>query len=507
MVFVKKVLTAKQMKSVDEYTINSLGIKSVVLMERAALGVCEVIMDRYTEKDRIIIVCGSGNNGADGVAVARILAQYDYDVSVYAAGNSEHFTREMHYQTDIAKKTGVTFVNEPCFNEYNLLVDALFGIGLSRNIEGRYMDIITDMNDSKRDIIAVDIPSGVNGDTGEIMGICVNADITVTFGALKKGIILFPGSFNCGEVILKDAGFPKAAFENAGKCGKIIERGDVGKLIPKRTPDSNKGTYGKLLIIAGSENMSGAACMCAKAAYRSGVGLVTVFTVEKNRIIVQTTVPEAVLKTYNDEHDCTELLDEEIKKADYIVCGPGIGLGDAAKELVKGVLASGKRALLDADALNIVAADDALMKMLHRNIIITPHAGEFGRLVKKGISSIKKDLCGSCISFAEMYNVICVLKDARTVICSPEGDETINIYGNSGMSTAGSGDVLAGIIGGLACQGADDYTAAIAGVTVHGVAGDCAAQIKGQYSLMASDIIDGICVTDIIDGGKNERLG
>ncbi len=500
----KRVLTALQMKEIDKYTINTVGIQSVVLMERAALGVCEVIMELYSRNDRIIVICGSGNNGADGIATARILTQYGYHADAFIVGNNERFTDEMAYQMKIAGKTGVTFVNRPCIDEYNVVVDALFGIGLSRNIDGKYKDIIEKVNKSHAEVIAVDIPSGVNGNSGEVMGVCIHADVTVTFGALKKGIILFPGSMYCGKVILKDAGFPDSVFATVNGCAGIIESEDIKAFLPERIPQSNKGTYGKLLVIAGSKNMCGAACMCAAAAYKTGVGLVTVFTSEANRTIVQTKVPEAVLKTYEEKSNFAELLKSEISKADYIVCGPGIGTSGDAAIMVGSVIDSGKKALFDADAINIISMNEKLMNKLHKNIIITPHVGEFARLTGDDIESVKKDLCGSCNSFSRRYNVICVLKDARTVTCSPEGDETINIYGNSGMSTAGSGDVLAGIIGGLACQGVTDYNAAVIGVVVHAMAGDYAAEEKGQYSLMASDIIENIC--KVMCGGKDEQF-
>lgn len=488
----KRVLTAEQMKKVDEYTIKNIGIESIVLMERAAFGVYEIIKEKYDKRVNILIVCGSGNNGADGVALARMLKQDKYRTTIYCAGDESHFTNEMLYQTKIARKINIKFVNEPCYSEYDLIVDALFGIGLSRAVEGKYREIIEAINNSRKNVVAVDIPSGINGDDGNIMGICVRADITVTFGALKFGHIINSGREYCGEIFLKDAGFVDESFDETFQIAKVYEKDDIKQYFPKRKMDSNKGTYGKLLIIAGSKNMCGAACLCARAAYKTGVGLVTIFTPEENRTIIQTALPEAIVKTYlSDEFDLSTLV-KEIEKADYIVCGPGIGISATTKKIVENVIASGKRCLLDADALNIISGDKESLKKLNENIIITPHVGEFSRLSGKDISDIKKNIYENCKCFAKENKTICVLKDFRTVIVSPEGESSINVFGNSGMSTAGSGDVLAGIIGGIACQTEDDYRAAATGVAIHALSGDEAAGLLGQHSLMASDIIDNI---------------
>lgn len=486
------VLTGRQMKAVDGYTINEIGIPSLILMEHAANAVYEEIQKRYSKDTKIIAVCGSGNNGADGVAAARILKVNGYNPDILVAGDSSRFTKEMEMQISIAKNLGIKQVNKTNISEYNLIIDGLFGIGLSRNIEGDYYDIISAINNSKAQVVSVDIPSGINSENGSIMGIAVRADATVAFGAVKQGILLYPGAFYAGKTIINNAGFPMEALKHCNpKCFTIGEK-DIKNMLPERKPDSNKGSYGKIFAAAGSVNMCGAAAMCGKAAYRTGAGMVKLFTPKENRVIIQTLVPEAVLCTYDMDNFSGDGLMKQLNQSTCAVCGPGIGVSDTAKKIVEAVLKSKVKTVLDADALNIISQNKNLEELYHEDVVITPHIGEFSRLTGLETGMIKSDLVKACKEYAVKHGITCVLKDARTVISLKDGSTFINTSGNSGMSTAGSGDVLAGIIISLISQGMDMGYAAVLGTYIHGMAGDEAEKAVGGYGMTAMDIVDGI---------------
>lgn len=484
------VVDSAQMKEIDRKTIQEIGIPSAVLMERAAYAVFEETIKRVDKSKRILVVCGSGNNGADGVAFARMLFQEKYDVTIYSAGNEEHFTDEMRLQMKIAENMGINVVYETNFSEYNVIADAVFGIGLSRNIEGKYREIIEEINLSGAQKIAVDIPSGVNSSTGEIMGVAVKADFTVTFGALKAGCLLYPGADYSGEVILKSTGFPDSVIEaSESKCA-VVQKSDIMGMMPKRVKYSNKGTYGKVLVVAGCAGMCGAAYLCTLAAYRTGSGLVRVYTHEKNRIIMQTLLPEAVMSTYDvpDMNELKRLADA----SDCVVCGPGMGSDIYAADIIRTILSSKIKTILDADALNEISRNSRLEELYHEDVVITPHIGEFSRITGLSVSQIKSNPVKCAAEYAQKHGVTCVLKDARTVTAWKDGRCYINLSGNPGMSKGGSGDVLAGIIGSLAGQGATSREAALMGVYIHGKAGDAAKDVYGEYSMKASEIADSI---------------
>lgn len=497
----KYVVDSQEMKAIDNYTIHEIGIPSLVLMERAALAVIEQIEKRADKTDRMLCLCGVGNNGGDGVAVARMLHQKGYMVQCKIVGNIEKCSKETSTQIAIAKKIGVPFVNKEIQSEYTIIVDALFGIGLSRDITGEFAHVIEWVNQQDNQVFAVDIPSGICADTGHIKGIAINANVTVTFGYWKTGLLLFPGCINAGNVVVADIGFSDDFNSSLRKF--IFTKEDIEKLLPARTPYSNKGTYGKVLILAGSKNMAGACYLSASAAYHMGVGLVKVVTVEENRTIIQEKLPEAVLMTYDagNIEVYIEDIKQEIQNAKAIVVGPGLGKDKAANLILEAVVQNAKvPTVMDADALQLLSnkreyvsayekQKERISWNLPENFILTPHLKEMADLLGNGIkvSEIKKSLLDIVLACKRNKNVL-VLKDARTlVIC--EEQCYINTTGNNGMATAGSGDVLTGIIVGLLGQGMKPYLAAALGVYLHGLAGDLAAKKKGVYSLMAQDII------------------
>lgn len=484
------ILDGEQMKEIDRYSIEEAGIPSLVLMERAAIQVCAAVQAHFTKEYRVLSVCGSGNNGADAAACARILREYGYDTAVCPAGSMEHSTKELKKQLSILEKLSVPAVTMDEIADYDIIIDGLFGIGLSREITGEYRRLVDRINTSGKKVVAVDIPSGVDAADGKILGAAVCADYTVTFGYPKTGMLLYPGRKCCGEISVVNCGFAPGAIDLIPDKKFIYDNSDLARL-PARTPDSNKGTYGKVLVVAGSDCMGGAAYFSAKAAYRTGAGLVRVMTAKSNKEVIQTLLPEAVLSFYD------EISPEELKscldQASVIVMGPGLSTGERQRHILYEALEylpeKNKKVLLDADALNIIAADSR--QKLLKNCIITPHPGEMERLCRKSVPEIKERFIDTAKTFAEEYGCVCVLKDAGSVVT--DGRQVyLNVSGNSGMSTAGSGDVLTGIIAGMLAGGMDLFEGAVLGTYLHGLAGDSAKERLGERFMKADDIADSI---------------
>ena len=486
---------ALQMKEADQFTIQKLNVPSLELMEKAALSCVAVMKEKKLDLSNVCVVCGSGNNGGDGFAIARILADEGRNVTVVMAGNMERATKETLYQIEKLRKREIEIINEFILSEYTLVVDAIFGVGLSRNIEGRYKELIEQLNQSAGTKMAVDISSGISADNGKVLGIAFQADYTVTFQAEKLGHIFYPGKEYSGEVIVKDIGISERYFQDNKDVSIVYEKEEYRKMFPVRKEDSHKGTYGKLLVIAGSKGMSGAAYMNAIAAYMSGAGLVQIYTAEENRIILQSLLPEAIITTYTDydEKQLTELTEW----ADAICIGSGIGVSAVSGKILKTVICEAfVPVVIDADGLNILSEHKwYLEKKKHNKYILTPHMKEMSRLTGEEIGTIKADRKQILDEFSQKYQVTCVLKDSRTMIKEPEKRHVINTSGNSAMAKGGSGDVLAGIIAGLLVQTKECYDAAVLGTYIHGTCGDVARREKGSYSVMARDLIE--CISKV----------
>lgn len=529
-----RILTGQGMKIVDNYTIGEVGIPSMVLMERAALSMTEYIKNVISRDKRVLCICGTGNNGADAIAVARQLVCAGYMADILIVGNEDRGSEEFLTQKSIAAKCNVEFLdnvttresaayNEVCKKiqkEYDFIVDGIFGIGLSREIEGVVKDLIlyinsitakTNKNGNVLKVAAVDIPSGLNSSTGQIMGCALKADYTITFGARKAGMYLCNGKDVCGQIVVRDIGFPDFAYESTLtnlQSYSVIEDEDLREYFPRKA-HSNKGTYGKVLVIAGSENMYGAAYLSSMAAFKVGAGLVKIVTHKDNRELIYSKLPEAMISTYEVEKDIDNLsLEADILWADAVLIGPGLSTSITAKRLLEKTLnicrQYNKYLVIDADGLNIMSADDNLLNMLYDKVVITPHMGEASRLMKTDIPALSNNMVGMAYDFSDKHNVNIILKDSTTVILGIESLENkcnnrayVNINGNPGMATAGSGDVLAGIVAGILAGGLtkelveENMTKAMAmSVYIHSVAGDMAAVKLGQVSMMATDIIE-----------------
>lgn len=485
----KYLVTSAEMRKYDNNTIEKIGIPGVVLMERAALAVVEQIQgyiaSHQLKNVKILVLAGMGNNGGDGLAIARMLCESDYVVDVWCVGEEAKASGQWKQQREILRSFPVDVSGRVSQKEYTILVDALFGVGLSREVSGVYAEAIERFNRLVGYKIAVDIPSGVDADNGKILGCAIKADLTVTFGFCKRGLVMYPGCEMAGTVVTAQIGIGKQSF--LGEIpGMFYYDEALKELLPKRKSGGNKGTFGKVLLIAGSKNMAGAAILAARAAYRIGAGMVKVISAPENRVIIQETVPEALLGAW-------ENLEESISWADVLLIGPGLGKSKEALWCMQMVLHhADKPLIIDADGLNLLAQQEDLQLRLaqqSRQVVLTPHVGELARLMRKQIGELKEDLPLWGSKMAEQLHAIVVAKDARSFVCEENRPVCMNLQGNSGMATAGSGDVLAGVIGGLMAQGMSGFEAAGVGVYLHAMAGDAAAAAMGEHAVMAGDIV------------------
>lgn len=481
-----------QMKMADSYTIREKGIPSLELMERAAAACVNVIQKKESDLTHICIVCGSGNNGGDGFAIARMFLIKGFKVTAVMVGNPEHCTEEMSYQKEIFEKAGGMTCDKFAADEYSIIIDAVFGVGLSREITGKYYEIIQRMNESDGVKVAVDIPSGISADTGAVLGIAFRADYTVTFQREKLGLVLYPGREYAGELTTVDIGISEEPFGRDSTVAYTLELDDYKKMLPRRRPDSNKGSYGRILIIAGSLGMSGAACLNGLAAYRTGAGLVQIYTDKENRIILQTQLPEAIIRTYDCYNE--EKLIKLLKWASVICIGSGIGTDERAQKILQTTLKNAEvPCVIDADGLNLMAENKELLEIVKdKNVMLTPHMKEFARLTGKEVSDIRADRLKALQKFVEEYRVTCVLKDSRTIILSSGERACVNLSGCFAMAKAGAGDVLAGMAAGLLGQGLSVNDAAVLAVYLHGCAGEYAKEKYGSHSVLAREIADAV---------------
>ncbi len=493
----KYVLTAAEMKACDNNTINRIGIPSMVLMERAALSVADELVKRADKgKKRLLVAAGVGNNGGDGLAIGRILAERGWKVTFYMSPNRDKATAETREQIKIVENLGFSIQSKLEDAEYDMVVDALFGIGLSREVSGDYARDIMKINEYGRQgayICAVDIPSGISADTGKVLGCGVKASLTVTFAFAKRGHLFYPGREYRGELVVRDIGITEKSFDIQEPGAFCYEEADIGCLLPKREPSGNKGTFGKVLLLAGSRDMCGACILCGSAILRAGAGMIKIITPACNRQVVQQGFPEAMLYTYEEKPD-EEKLKQSLAWCDVVVAGPGMGISDASFLLMKWVLKEQSRPMvIDADGLNLLAAHQELRELaVLRNpgrTILTPHPGELCRLLSIDMRAYRENREQMVDTLARQFGCIVAAKDAVTIVVSAGQEQLyMNTSGNDGMATAGSGDVLSGVIGGLMAQGMDGFSAACLGVYLHGLAGERAAALNGRRGVVASDI-------------------
>ena len=479
--------TGEQMRRADLYTIEEIGVPSMVLMERAALEVVRCMEEEQLVFRKVLVICGSGNNGGDGYAIARLLHLKGHDVTIFFAGNSQKRSEENAQQAKIAAHYEIPVITNLGTEEYSVIIDALFGTGLKREVTGHYREVLCSVNQMAGKKVAVDLPSGIHDTTGARMGIAFCADLTVAIAFPKRGLFLQEGNVCAGKILTGDIGISSETFSE-GTVTFGYEKQDLFLGFPKRKKNSHKGSYGKVLMIAGSKGMSGAAYLSAKAAYAVGAGLVQIYTHEENRVILQQLLPEAIITTY-DTFD-SEQLEKLIQWADLIGIGCGLGKSDTAERVMQYTL---ERALVpcvvDADGINILSKHMEWIEETNAMIVLTPHMKEMSRMLQCSVKELIEQRMEKLHAFVERYKVVCVLKDARTLVAKEHQNTYLNLSGNAAMAKAGSGDVLAGVIVGILAQQCEPYTSACLGVFLHGLAGDMARDKKGAYSVLASDLV------------------
>ncbi len=501
-----KIVSSAQMREIEKIAIEEYGIPEILLMENAAFEVYKrCIIELNKENSITTVIVGNGNNGGDGFAVARHLFLNGYNVNIVVLGKESNYKKEALINYNIVKKFGIEIniyseISEKEFNNLilisDLIVDAIFGTGLKGEMPEEYKKSIDTVNSFARKIISIDIPSGVNSDTGEVCTTAIKADETVTLGYYKKGLFLYPACLYTGKVILANISIPEIGESKIKFDSEIYTDEDFKQYLPERTERSNKGTYGSTFVFAGSFEMPGAAVLAAKSAYKIGSGLVYGCFIEEVAEAVKSHLIETVLKIVPGSKGHYNLqsyfkVNEDLKDAKAVIIGPGIGVNvhveSFLKELFKNLSVP---CVIDADALNILAENLDLLNELKPRCVITPHPGEMSRLTNLSIEEILKDPIKTAINFSKTFGVITVLKDMRTIVASPEGNIFINTSGNNSLSKGGSGDVLTGIIAGLIAQGADPFAAAKLGVYIHGKTGEMAGEKLSNYSVNASDLIE-----------------
>ncbi len=493
---------SEAMKAMDTHAISVMGIPSDVLMKRAASGAAEQALSMVgSSKKKTLILCGSGNNGGDGVAVAAILREKGYPVECYMVGAREKMTADSLLMEQWLNEVGGELLDyapellPEIFEGCGLVVDALFGTGLSRDISGKYSDLIEKINASGIPVLACDIPSGVCADTGKVLGCAVKADVTVTFNLPKTGQLLPPGTEYTGKLIVHDIGIPEESKETVEFEGEYVTEDMVRSWLPDFTLESHKGDYGKCLLLCGSRGYTGAAALAAKGCLRTGAGLVYLGVPDGVYPILAGKLDEPVVFPLAENGNgrfgrmAIGEITEQLRDKDAVLVGPGMGKCYDTELVVEAVLEQARCPIvLDADGINVLSGHIYRLDRAAAPVVLTPHEGEFRRLG----GDLSCGRIAGAKALAERTGAVVVLKGYRTVTAAPDGRIYINSTGNPGMATGGSGDVLSGILTCLLGQGMEPAKAAAAAVWIHGKAGDLAAEEKGMRSMLPGDMIDAL---------------
>jgi len=503
-----KILTAKQMQEVDRRTIDEIGIPGVVLMENAGRGVAEEILKRLSApgKPRALVVAGKGNNGGDGYVVARHLANKGWDVLTLVLTKHDEVKGDAAVNLDVLAKCGgaIAYVQDRDelrnalaeSGEWTVVVDALFGTGLSKPAQGLYLDAIEWLNTQSAPVVAVDIPSGVDASTGRILGSAVKATLTVSFAFAKVGQVSYPGAGLTGELVTVDIGIPDAVSAQCPDAGRLIDAEEAARMLPHRGRDGHKGTFGHLLVVAGSTGKCGAAVMSATSGLRGGAGLVTLACPKCIQPVVASRLAEimtAPVTDFNDEISLQafEELQALIEGKQALALGPGLGLGEEVAGLIRRLIqAADLPMVIDADALTALSGHVQLLERRQNlRTVLTPHPGEMARLTGLSTEEVQADRFSVARDFAVRHGVVLVLKGARTLVAAPDGRVHVNNSGHAGLASGGMGDVLTGLVGSLLAQGLPAFDAATLGVFLHGLAADRLLPTFGNAGLLATDVI------------------
>jgi len=503
-----KIATGREMAAIDRRTIKELGVPGAVLMENAARASCRALVEYLDEgeKPSFAVLCGSGNNGGDGFCIARILSGWGFPVTPVHIGRTQSLKPDAGLNYNLLKSYGLDIVSitgdadmeklAEVVGGSTWIIDAIFGTGLSRQVLGIAGKTLKYCSGLSKKVMAVDIPSGINSDTGEILGEVIPADLTVTFGLPKWGHFIFPGAQFIGQLKVADIGFPPEMLRDDSIRGNLTTADYVRVHLPQRKLNAHKGSCGRLAVVGGSRHFIGAAILTSKAALRTGVGYVTLFTSNYMEPHIKSSIPDVVTFGLTDMDggfittQASDTVLDAIPANDALAIGPGLGRMSTTRDFVIDVLEENTiPVVIDADGLNNLCEYEDLKRNPQVPWIMTPHPGEAARLLGKSTKEVLVDPISAALSLVERYKAVVVLKGANSIIMDTDGKTFINPTGNPGMATMGTGDVLTGIISSLLAQGVPAFQAAVAGVYIHGLAGDTSASGIGEESIIASDLI------------------
>lgn len=509
-----KIVTRKQMEHIDKTTIVNYKIPSIILMENAGISIFNKIVKLYPEilnkNKKISILIGPGNNGGDGLVVARLLLRYDNHSVIYLLGKEEKFKGDALTNLLIIKKLNakiITIENEEAFLNKkkeifnsDFLIDAIFGTGLKGSPREFHSLIINTTNKEFNNIItSIDVPSGITSDINKKSNTIIKANDTITVELPKINMIDYPGKFFTGRLNVVEIGFPKELTQSKDIKYNLITTKEASQIIKERSPDGHKGTFGRVLVLSGSREFTGAAILTAISALKSGSGLVTLASVPTVCNAMRSMYPEIMcLEMIEDDlgnisEENFEKLKKYIDKSDCIITGPGVDSKSTFKLIKKIIKIYNKKMLIDAGAINLISDSSLeIFKNTQSDIIITPHIKEFAKLIKTSVKEVKENKIELSTKFCEDYNITLVLKSAVTLIANNEGNIYFNSSGNNGLGTGGTGDVLSGIIGGFCAQGYTTIDASILGVFLHGLTADIVVKEETEHTLTAKQIVDNL---------------
>jgi len=474
--------TVAQVRAFDRVAIDTHGIAGYVLMQRAAAAGFRYLRARWPEARHVLVLCGSGNNGGDGYVLARLAREAGLDVAVIASESPRESGDAAHAHVDWTDAGGQTSCVGASWPAADVIVDALLGTGLKRAPEGSVQSLIESANRAGCPVLALDVPSGVDADTGFVPGTAIAAEATITFVARKRGLHTGGASAYCGNIVCDELQIPAAIFAADQPDAHLMDARDIAASLPQRPRDAHKGNFGHVLAIGGDSGMGGAIRMAGEAAMRVGAGLVSIATRAEHIAALNASRPELMASAVGGPQELEGLL----ARATVIALGPGLGQRAWGHALWYAAIAAGKPMVLDADALNMLARDAIA---LPAGAVLTPHPGEAARLLGRDTAEVARDRFAAVREIARRHNAVTVLKGAGSLVANPQGEVAVCSWGNPGMASGGMGDVLTGVIAGLLAQGLDSWPAARAGVALHAQAGDRAAR-AGAAGMLASDLFE-----------------
>ena len=506
---VMRLVKSAEMQEMDRVTIHEMGIPGVVLMENAARGATRLFLDHFkpAADDHVVVLCGRGNNGGDGYVMARYLHNAGLKMTVLVLAPFEKISGDALINLDLIRGLGLEILEVPTAKRWqthrsllgqcHYIIDGIFGTGLNAPVRGFYAQVIQEVNSARNPVMAIDIPSGLNADTGQIMGNAVKAELTVTFGFPKLGQLLFPGAELVGRLTRIDIGIPNAATEQIPARYHLTEPNDFSDLLKRDRPDVHKGNRGHLLVLAGSTGKTGAAAMTAVGALRAGAGLVTVGVPKSLNAILENKLTEAMTAPLPETNEGTlslaaeETIHQLMEGKTALALGPGLSTNEETAALVRRIVGNCPLAMvIDADGLNALSGHLDALAPVREKTILTPHPGEMARLTGMTTGQIQEDRIVTAVKFVEEHGCFLVLKGARSLIAEPEGHVFVNPTGNPALSSGGTGDVLTGLIAGFAARGWPLAKAAATGAYLHGLAADFLAEDMGHFGMLAGELLD-----------------